>query len=613
MHQDSALLSRITTAIALFAALLVAIGAPVGYFYLMQAGDAGRLRGDANVRAYLLTQLVSSEPELWKFKAHVVDGIISRTFHEHEEDSRAVVDLNGDVLYRFGPTEVPEPMVTAVSPIYDSGHVVAQIELRHSTRHILPTSGLVGIVSLIIGIGVFFAVRMFPMRALEQAWQRATHDPLTGLPNRLLLADRVEQAAALSARSDMTFAVHYLDLDNFKDVNDTLGHGAGDLLLAQAGQRMAQCLRSGDTLARMGGDEFVVLQAGIKTPEDATLVAEKLIDTIDKPFDLQGDRAMLTTSIGIALFEKNGQSTSELLQNADHALYLAKSVQRGTFRFFDKKLNERLDARRKAERELRAALVSGQFMVFYQPQVSLRTGKVVGVEALVRWNHPTRGALGPEEFIPLAEETGLIIPIGEWIIHTACAEAARWRDISLAVNVSPVQFQKGRVVELVRAALEETGLKPGRLQLEITEGILLSDTDATLGILNSLRELGVRIVMDDFGTGYSSLGYLRKFPFDKIKLDKSFVHDLGKNADADAIAHTIIDLARTLKITANAEGVETQTQLDWLNEEGCGEAQGYLFARPLPFADVDEFISAFKRDAATAERDKSAAREEEAA
>jgi diguanylate cyclase (GGDEF)-like protein len=594
MHQEGALLSRITTTIALFAALIVAIGPPVGHFYLMRANDAGRLQADTNVRAFLISQVVSSAPDMWKYEANTIDGIISRTFLEHEEDSRAVVDLDGDVLYRFGPMELSEPVVTAATPIYDSGQVVGRVELRHSSRHVLPTSGLVGVVSSVIGIVVFFAARMFPMRALEQAWKRATHDPLTGLPNRLLLADRVEQAAAISARSDITFAIHCIVLDNFKEVNDALGHSSGDLLLVQVGRRMIQCVRKGDTVARVGGDEFVVLQTNIKAPEDAAAAAENLIQAISRPFDLKGHHTMLTTSVGIALYEKNGQSTTELLQNADNALYRAKSTRRGTLHFFDKTLNERLNARKNAEHDLRTALMTNQFMLVYQPQISLPSGTITGVEALIRWQHPTCGVIGPDDFIPLAEETGLIVPIGEWVLRTACSHAAKWRDLTLAVNVSPAQFRKGQIATTVRAALKESGFPPSRLELEITEGILIADTQATLNTLNDLRKLGVRIVMDDFGTGYSSLGYLRKFPFDKLKLDKSFVRDLGQNADADAIAHTIIDLARTLKITANAEGVESQKQLDWLVNQGYGEAQGYWFARPMPFSDVDQFIAAFK-------------------
>jgi predicted signal transduction protein with EAL and GGDEF domain len=357
---------------------------------------------------------------------------------------------------------------------------------------------------------------------------------------------------------------------------------------------MAQCLHSSDTLARIGGDEFVVLQTGISTPEDAAAAAEKLIQAMNGAFDLEGLQAMSTASVGIALYEKNGQSTTELLQNADGALYRAKSIQRGTFHFFDKKLNERLDARKQMERELRVALAKDQFILHYQPQISLPGGRITGVEVLIRWQHPTRGLILPDEFIPLAEETGLIVPIGAWVLRTACMQAAEWHDLSLAVNVSAVQFRKGQIVTTVRTALGESGFPPNRLELEITEGILIADTETTLGTLKELRKLGVRIAMDDFGTGYSSLSYLRKFPFDKLKLDRSFVSDLGQNADADAIARTIIDLARSLNITANAEGVESQKQLDWLVEEGCGEAQGFWFARPLPYADVDQFLTAFK-------------------
>jgi diguanylate cyclase (GGDEF)-like protein len=593
-HREDVLLSRITTTIALIAALVVAVAAPVGYFYLMAANEAGRLRSDANVRSFLISQVVSSDPELWKFKARTINGIISRRFQTDDEDSLAVVDTNGDVLYKYGPSDFPAPLLTATDPIYDSGRIVARIELQHAIRHLFPRTALIGLFSSIVGFGVFFAVRMYPMRALEKAWNRATHDPLTGLPNRLLLADRIDQAAALCAHADTTFAVHCLDLDNFKEINDALGHRAGDLLLAQAGQRMAQCLHSSDTLARIGGDEFVVLQTGISTPEDAAAAAEKLIQAMNGAFDLEGLQAMSTASVGIALYEKNGQSTTELLQNADGALYRAKSIQRGTFHFFDKKLNERLDARKQMERELRVALAKDQFILHYQPQISLPGGRITGVEVLIRWQHPTRGLILPDEFIPLAEETGLIVPIGAWVLRTACMQAAEWHDLSLAVNVSAVQFRKGQIVTTVRTALGESGFPPNRLELEITEGILIADTETTLGTLKELRKLGVRIAMDDFGTGYSSLSYLRKFPFDKLKLDRSFVSDLGQNADADAIARTIIDLARSLNITANAEGVESQKQLDWLVEEGCGEAQGFWFARPLPYADVDQFLTAFK-------------------
>jgi diguanylate cyclase (GGDEF)-like protein len=585
-------LSRITTAIALFAALVVAISAPLGYYYLARADDEGRMSADANVRAFMISQVVSSDPDIWMFKAHAIQGIASRTFNGHENDLVSVMASDGTLLYSNGPKHIPAPSLTVTAPIYDSGHLVGQVEVRHSLRHLLPITGLVGILSSIVGLGVFFAVRMFPMRALEQAWERATHDPLTGLPNRLLLADRIEQAAALSARSDMTFAIHCLDLDHFKDINDMWGHGVGDMLLAEAGQRLTQCVHKGDTIARVGGDEFVVLQTNIKSPDDAASTAEKLIQSIGKPFNLRGHQAMLSTSIGLALYEKHDQNVSELLQNADNALYRAKSTQRGTFQFFDKTLNEKLDVRKQTERELRTALAAGEFELLYEPQINLPSGKITGVEALVRWHHPTRGLLGPDEFIPLAEETGLIVPIGQWILRTACEQASKWRNISLAVNVSPVQFRKDKIVAVVRAALEESGLPAEKLQLEITESILLTDTEATLGILGDLRKLGVRIVMDDFGTGYSSLGYLRRFAFDKIKLDKSFVHDLGQNADADAIAHTIIDLARTLRITANAEGVESQRQLDWLIDQGCGEAQGYWFARPLPFAGIDQLLTA---------------------
>ncbi len=593
VHGEGAVLSRIVTAVALITFVIIAAGGPTAYFLLMRANDVGRLEADANVRSFLMSQAVSSEPELWPYKAHLVQGILSRRFSSDEEDFRSVVDTNGAALYSIGTPLADGWTVTVARPVYDSGRIVAQVEIRHSTRHLLASTGLVATLSWFLGLCGFFAVRTLPMRALEQAWTKATHDPLTGLPNRLLLADRIAQAAALSARSNTTFAIHCLDLDHFKEINDSRGHGAGDVLLAQAADRMRSCLRQGDTLARVGGDEFILLENDVSSPDDAAATAERLIEAIRRPFDLNGTPAMVSTSVGIALYEKDGQSASELLQNADSALYRAKALRRGTLHFFDKALNERLDARKRLERELRAALAADQFELLYQPQVSLPDGKIAGVEALVRWNHPTRGILGAHEFISLAEETGLIVPVGEWVLRTACAQAIGWRDITLAVNISPAQFRKGNIVDTVRATLEETGFPGRRLELEITEGLLITDTDATLGMVNELRRLGVRFAMDDFGTGYSSLGYLHKFRFDKIKLDKSFVHDLGKRPDADAIAHTVVDLARTLRIRANAEGVETQLQLDRLIAEGYEEAQGYLFTQPLNAHLVDQFIRAF--------------------
>lgn len=375
VHGEGASLSRIVTAVALVTFLVIAAGGPSAYFLLMRANDLGRLEADANVRSYLVTQAVSSEPELWRYRAHLIQGILSRRFSSGEEDFRSLVELNGDVLYSAGTPIAEGPTVTAAKPVFDSGRIVAQVEIRHSTRHLLPSTGLVAVLSSIIGLCVFFAVRMLPMRALEQAWTRATHDPLTGLPNRLLLADRIEQAAALSARSKATFAIHCLDLDHFKEVNDSRGHGAGDLLLAQAADRMRSCLRQGDTLARVGGDEFVLLETDVNSPEDAAATAERLIEAVRRPFDLDGTPAILTTSVGIALHEKGGQSTTELLQNADSALYRAKSLRRGTVHFFDKTLNERLDARKRLERELRAAVATDQFELLYQPQVSLPDGK----------------------------------------------------------------------------------------------------------------------------------------------------------------------------------------------------------------------------------------------
>jgi diguanylate cyclase (GGDEF)-like protein len=417
-------------------------------------------------------------------------------------------------------------------------------------------------------------------RAEEQIRHMAKHDSLTGLPNRAAFRDEMEQALK-RVRRGQQMAVMCLDLDHFKNVNDTLGHLIGDKLLCMAAKRLKGLVRETDTIARLGGDEFAVLQPDLDDADAAEASAERIIAEITQPYDIDGHQVVVSTSVGIAIAPGDGGSTELLLRNADMALYRAKSDGRSTFRYFEPEMDEQLQARRALEMDLRNAVANNEFQVFYQPQVDTITEQVTGCEALLRWHSPTRGMVPPSQFIPLAEEIGLIVPIGEWVLKQACCDAATWpKPVRVAVNLSPAQFKSRSVVQSVINALAASGLDASRLELEITESVLLHDNEATIATLHQLRGFGIKISMDDFGTGYSSLSYLRSFPFDKIKIDRSFIKDISDKGDCAAIVKAVAGLGKGLGIRTTAEGVETIDQLRHVRAEGCTEVQGYFFSAP---------------------------------
>jgi diguanylate cyclase (GGDEF)-like protein len=423
-------------------------------------------------------------------------------------------------------------------------------------------------------------------RAEARVAYLATHDGLTDLPNRVLFREKLEEALG-RVSAGAGFAVHCLDLDRFKDVNDTLGHPVGDALLQEVARRLRREVRDGNVVARLGGDEFAVIQCDVRGPEAASALAQRIIQVVAEPFAFDGDEVRVAASVGVALSPGDGVEADQLMKNADLALYRAKAEGRGISRFFEAEMDARLQARRLFETELRAALGKGEFELVYQPVYNLRADAVSGFEALLRWRHPTRGLISPAEFIPVAEETGMIGPLGEWVLRTACGEAAAWPDpVRVAVNLSAVQFRSRNLVGAVMSALAAARLPPGRLELEVTESVLLLDSDATRATLHKLRELGVRIAMDDFGTGYSSLSYLRSFPFDRIKIDRSFVQELSSGSESVAIVHAIAELACKLGMETTAEGVETEEQLMILRAEACTEIQGYLISAPKPAAEL---------------------------
>jgi diguanylate cyclase (GGDEF)-like protein len=421
-------------------------------------------------------------------------------------------------------------------------------------------------------------------RTEERLAYLARHDALTGLPNRLLFNEHIAGSLARARRGD-GIALLCLDLDRFKVVNDTMGHAAGDTLLKAVAERLRQQARETDLVIRLGGDEFIVIQEKASIPADTTALARRIIDILGRPFVIDGQDVAIGVSIGISLSAEGVESPDDLLQHADLALYRAKNEGRGTFRFFEREMDEAMQRKRALERDLRNALVERRLEVYYQPLV--RPEGVAGFEALVRWNHPERGQISPAVFIPVAEECGLIGPIGAWVLEQACRDAASWPGrLKVAINLSPAQFQTRSLVADTEHALQLSGLAPERLELEITESMLIQDSDSVLTALHALRAKGIRIAMDDFGTGYSSLSYLRRFPFDKIKIDQSFVKGIGDQEECRTIVRAVIGLGRALHMAVNAEGVETQEQLEALRSEGCAEIQGYFFSRPRPAAEI---------------------------
>ncbi len=437
-------------------------------------------------------------------------------------------------------------------------------------------------------------------RVEERIAHLAHHDVLTSLPNRVLLRERLEASFGRSRKDSHHFALLVLDLDRFKDVNDTLGHPAGDALLKAAAGRLCSCVREDDTVARLGGDEFAIIQSLSNATTDAIELAKRVLEVMSEPFDIEGQQTSVSTSIGIAVAPADATNPDQLMKNADLALYRAKDEGRETYRFFEAEMDRRVQARRALERELRSALLHERFVLHYQPIIDLEREEVVCFEALLRWSHPERGMVPPSEFIPIAEETGLIGPIGQWVLNRACRDAAGWPEhIRVAVNLSPAQFKCGDPIGSVIAALAASGLDARRLELEITESVLLQESASTLATLRQLHNLGVRIALDDFGTGYSSLSYLRSFPFDKIKIDGSFVRNAAEEQSSLAIIRAVAGLSRSLGMTTTAEGVETAEQFERVRSEGCSHAQGYLISKPRPAAELGEFLRP-ARPAATA-------------
>ncbi len=586
------------------------------------------IRGDGGQPKYLITVIedVTERHNLEKerdrnreFLDRIIEHVPSIIFVKNASDRRYVLvnraaetfwgrsreDILGKTSFEvFAKPEAErlaardDELLAANEPVFEERQMVAATGVTRSIfSRRLAIMGDDGKAQYLLGVAEDVTERK---NAEQRIAHLAHYDALTNLPNRVLLREKLEQELSFVRRGGK-LAVLYLDLDHFKGVNDTLGHSAGDELLKAVTERMRNCLRDADIFARLGGDEFAIVQTGLEHPTDSAVLAQRLRDAVTRTvYDLDGHQVVADISIGIALAPQDGTEVDQLLKCADMALYGAKAEGRGTFRYFEHEMDARMKLRRSLEVDLRKALVNNEFELNYQPLVKLADNNVSGCEALLRWYHPERGIVSPAEFIPVAEETGLINAIGEWVLRQACTEAATWPDdVKVAINVSPVQFRNQGFPQAVISALAAAGLAPHRLEVEITESVLMQSNETTLQRLHQLRELGVRISMDDFGTGYSSLSYLRSFPFDKIKIDRTFINDLTNGNDA--IVQAIITLANSLNMTTTAEGVETEQQAQALRAMGCMEMQGYLFSPPKAAHEIHrQFFSRRKRVASAA-------------
>jgi diguanylate cyclase (GGDEF)-like protein len=589
---------RLITWLAALAAVTTAATVPVSCFLVARA----RLRGEIEMHALLYAGQVAEEarrnPAFWNALADSaaeldLDNLeIARPPAEiapdHGVERRRVRSSSGRTLIDAATSRQPAwPLLVARSTVVDGATRLGEVEIQASLRPALVTAAAVACGSSGLSVCFFLLLRILPLRMLNTAIQHASflsaHDLLTGLPNRRLFQDRLEQALAAAHRDGDRVAVFCLDLDKFKIINDLLGHAAGDATLRTVAARLTACLRASDTLARLGGDEFAVIQPKLRRMEDAATLGRRMLQAIEPLIDLEGQLRQIGLSVGVAVSEIGARDQPEqLMKHADMALYQAKREGRNRVCFFTPAMDQKARSGYDLEAELSRAVAEDRLTLHYQPQVDFATGRVHGAEALLRWNRADHGLVAPDGFIDVAEETGLIVPIGVWVLREACRRAATWPEhISIAVNVSPVQFRNADFAQSVIDAVHDTGLTPSRLELEITEGVLMQNTDQTLATLQRLRELGIRMAMDDFGTGYSSLGYLQKFRFDKIKIDRSFISRLAEDDSAEAIVRAVIGISQSFGVEVNAEGVETKTQADVLRGLGCSEGQGFLYGKPV--------------------------------
>ena len=585
-------LRRLVDTAAGITALLIVVTVPLVYATAGLQREEGGIVALSRTYGALTTAAIAQRPTMWQFEEHRLRSLVEHDVtREGARVAYTINDASGTPIISSHETPLPAPTITSSSPLYDATQVVGHYRVDKSLRQLVVETLVVALLSLLGALLALLPLRALPLRALQRSQEQliylAKHDVLTGLPNRSLLDDRLEQAILLGQRAQRCVSVAFIDLDHFKSVNDSLGHDVGDELLVQMAQRLSGCLRSTDTVVRLGGDEFVVVL--LDQPGDAdslTHALERLQQAVVAPMNVRGHTVQLGCSMGAATYPADGDNASVLLKNADSAMYRAKELGRNNFQFYTADMNSRAKARMAMQAGLIRALKEEEFFLDYQPQVDLRSGGVIGVETLVRWRHPEMGIVPPNDFIPLAEETGIIVALGEWVLRTACAQHTAWREaglpaLRLAVNVSPRQFRDPRFADVVARVLAESRMEAVHLELEITESLIMEDVTQAIAIMHRLRVLGVELSIDDFGTGYSSLSSLKNFPVARLKVDRSFIHMLPGERDDRSIAMAVIALGHQLNMKVVAEGVETEDQREFLRRSDCDEMQGYQFSRPV--------------------------------
>lgn len=589
---------KLASFLALTTALGVALVPPMSFYLAGTFATRGAVQSEIEFTAKEVSKLISENPEYWQFEGDRISAILAAHVEPGETVFFQVLAADRTPVARF-PVPKPAfdwPVVQELRPLSEFGHMAGTLMVTRSLEGLAKSSMLVALASSLLALFIYWALRVVPVRLIKRAWTRlshmATHDALTGLSNRSHFLEKLDKALSGLAGEDRRVAVYSVDFDRFKDINDTMGHAAGDELLRLAAARMASDLRPQDTIARLGGDEFAIFQSGAFDPIQASRWAANLIKKLSEPFMLNGQEALIGASIGIAIAEPGGVADADLvLRQADLALYKSKRGGRGVYHFFEEEMDAELTARKAMELDLRRALRERNFEIFYQPQFELKTRRIHGVEALLRWQDGDRGYVPPSQIIPIIEHAGMMWDLTAWILRQACEETLGWGDIQLAVNLSPSLFQKEGIVELVQSVLRETGFPADRLELELTEDVLVTNADQVLSALTRLRNMGVQVAMDDFGTGYSSLGNLRKYPFSRIKIDRSFIKDLDQSESLRTIVGAIVQMGKALNMRVLAEGVESASQLKVLERNGCDEAQGFFFAVPLPGDEAWRFIT----------------------
>ena len=607
-HQDQ--VARTISRVAIIIATIVAVCLPAGHFALSYQYQIGAMRSEARFTAMLATRYIALNPEIWRYQVLRLNDLLGRDLAQSAlPEQRRIFDETYHVIAAH-EEKLATPILSVRAPLFDAGTTVGYFEISRSLRPHLIETALVALLGLLFAAAVFGVLKVLPLHALNRALDNlrqterrmvhlASYDHLTGLPNRALFHDRLAGAMQRAQRTERLVGLFYLDLDRFKQVNDSLGHPFGDQLLKQVAERLQRSMRQTDTIAapfargervdatvaRLGGDEFTIVLEEIKHIDEITRIAQRILALFSEPFDLDGHQLYVGASIGITVYPFDDVDIDNLIRAADAAMYRAKAVGRNNFQFYTDDLNANAKERLWLETELRQALERQQFQLAYQPKLDLRTNRITGVEALLRWNSPHKGLILPADFIPLLEDTGLIVPVGAWVLRTACQQAAAWAstglNLSMAVNLSVRQFRDNNLTRTIQSVLDDTGLPANQLELEVTESLLMEDTANSQATLTSIKQMGVLISVDDFGTGYSSLAYLKRFPLNTLKIDRSFVSELGIGQDNTAIVHAVIALAHSLRLNVVAEGVETVQQLQFLRENHCEQVQGYFISRAL--------------------------------